>query len=113
MSSNKFLTIASDGTRTLLQAINSSSGAGDAAKIICTDSGGKIDATFMPSGVGAETAVYNASEDLASNDMVNLWDDSGTIKVRKADGSTTGKYISGYVTAAVTSGNPATVYPTE
>jgi hypothetical protein len=65
---------------------------------------------MMPTGIGADTTSAPASENLAAGDFVNLWSDGGTLKARKADASTTGKEAHGFVLAAVTSGNSATVY---
>ena len=64
---------------------------------------------MMPVGIGADTAAITASETLAAGDWVNVWNSSGA-KVRKADATTAGKEAHGFVLAAVTSGNPATVY---
>lgn len=64
----------------------------------------------MPTGIGADVAVVDASENIAAGDFVNIWNDGGAAKVRKADASAAGKEAHGFVLAAVTSGNPATVY---
>lgn len=81
-----------------------------ANKIVKLGADGKLDVTVMPSGIGADTAVVVASEALAAGDLVNIWNDSGTAKVRKADASTSGKEAHGYVLAAVASSGSATVY---
>jgi hypothetical protein len=91
-------------------ALQSSAGAGDAGKIVALDSAGRIDSTMMPSGIGADTASITASENLAAGDFVSVWNDTGTIKVRKADATTSGKECDGFVLSAATSGNAATVY---
>ena len=116
-------------------SISTSAGAADAGKIIATNASGQIDGSFLnttvssspnklvmtggdgkidvsvlPTGVGADTAVINASEALAAGDLVNIWNNSGTANVRKADASTAGKEAHGFVLAAVASGQPATVY---
>ena len=88
---------------------SASSGAGDAGKIVQLDSSGKLDQTLMPSGVGAQTKLAATSENLAAGDLVNLWNDSGTVKARKADASN-GRRAMGYVLSSVTSPNNATVY---
>lgn len=116
-------------------SISTSAGAADAGKIIATNASGQIDGSFLnatvssspnklvmtggdgridvsvlPTGVGADTAVINASEALAAGDLVNIWNNSGTANVRKADASTAGKEAHGFVLAAVASGASATVY---
>lgn len=120
----------------LLEALVTSSGASDAGKVVATNADGILDDTLvnttttggapnagkrvqlngsgvldismMPTGVGDETEVIMASEALSAGDCVNKWNDSGTVKVRKAD--TNGKPADGYVKAAVASGANATVY---
>jgi hypothetical protein len=112
MADGKYLTVGTGGETTEEQGINSSSGAGDADKIPRLDAAGRLNNNMMPVGIGAPTKEIQASENLAAGDYVNIWDDSGTVKVRKADASATGagKVAHGFVLSAVTSGNDATVY---
>lgn len=91
-------------------AIDTSAGAGDAGKIPALDAGGRLDITMMPTGVGADTFVIPASENLAAGDLVNIWNDAGTTKVRKANAGALSTRAHGYVVSAVTSPNNATVY---
>ena len=86
-----------------------SAGAGDAGKIVALDSSGKLDNSIMPSGIGADTEVMATSENLSAGDLVNIWNDSGTRKARKADASN-GRRAHGFVLDAVTSPSNATVY---
>lgn len=90
--------------------IATSAGAGSVAKVPELDAAGKLDQSFMPSGIGADTTVIVASEALAAGDFVQMWDNAGSFRVRKADGSTTGKAAEGFVIAAVASAANATVY---
>ena len=87
-----------------------SAGAGNAGNVVALDATGKLDNSVMPSGIGAKTSIAPASEALTAGNYVNLWNDAGTLKVRKADATTSGKYADGFVLAAVTQGNNATVY---
>jgi hypothetical protein len=64
----------------------------------------------MPVGIGADTAQIVASENLAAGDFVNVWNDAGTAKVRKADATTTGKQCDGFVLGSFSSAATATVY---
>lgn len=89
--------------------VNASAGAGDAGKIVKLDGSGKIDTSMMPIGVGADAATVTASETLTAGDLVNLWDDSGTIKARKADASN-GRRADGFAIAGITSGASGTIY---
>lgn len=105
---DKFIKLSS-GQLTEQEALVTSAGAGDAGKIPALDAAGKLDNSVMPVGIGADTKVIAASENLAAGDLVNLWNDAGTIKARKADASN-GRRAHGFVLSAVTSGNNATVY---
>lgn len=107
MSTNLFLTLT-NGVQQLVAGITASAGAGDASKLIATDGTGKLDSTFLPVGVGADTVSVEASENLAAGDFVNIHDSTGA-KVRKADASNT-RPAHGFVLASVTSGASATVY---
>jgi hypothetical protein len=92
-----------------VEATVSSTGLTEAGKIVALDAAGKLDTSVMPTGIGAETKVAAASENLTAGNFVNLWNDAGTIKVRKAD-ATNGRRAHGFVLANVTSPNNATVY---
>ena len=122
------------GVKKLVSAILTSAGAGDAEKIVATNANGVLDDTLinaattgasktlktlpdgtidpsvLPSGTGADTASIEASEALSAGNFVNIWNDGGTSKVRKADAATEGKRADGFVLAAVSSGANATVY---
>ena len=108
MAAKKFLRLV-NGVLTEIFGVQASAGAGNAGDLVSLDDSGRIDNSMMPVGIGADTSTITASETLAAGDWVNVWDDSGA-KVRKADATTAGKEAHGFVLAAVTSGNPATVY---
>lgn len=98
------------GVLSEIRGVQSSAGAGNAGDLVALDDTGRIDNTMMPVGIGAETKTVLASENLAAGDWVNLYDNGGTLNVRKADATSAGKPADGFVLAAVTSGNNATVY---
>lgn len=108
----KVLALNADGLvdDTALNSTTSSSGVGDADKVIKTNGSGVLDPTLLPAGVGADTKVRTASEALTAGNIVNIWNDTGTAKARKADATATGKRAVGFVLANVSSDNPATVY---
>lgn len=110
-AANKIVKMTAGGivAPAVLNATTSSAGAGDAAKIVQLDGTGRIDNTMMPVGIGVDVATIAAGENLAAGDFVNIYNDSGA-KARKADATTSGKEAHGFVLAAVTSGNNATVY---
>lgn len=93
----------------IVNSVTSSAGAGDSGKVVALDGSGKIDNTMMPTGVGADTVVVQASENLAAGDLVNIYNSSGA-KCRKADATSAGKRAHGFVLASVTSGQNATIY---
>lgn len=92
-----------------VQPVTTSAGAADASKLAQLDATGKWDITLMPSGIGVPTVSLTASETLAAGDVVNVWNDSGTAKVRKADCSN-GRRAHGYVLSGASSNTSATVY---
>lgn len=109
MAAKKFLrNIAGRITEVVATVV--SAGAGNDGDIVALDSTGRLDNSVMPVGIGADTKSITASENLSAGDWVNIWNDAGTTKVRKADATTEGKEADGFVLSAVTSGNPATVY---
>ncbi|WP_423454245.1 hypothetical protein [Ottowia sp. VDI28] len=109
MAAKKLLRLVS-GVITEVFGIQTSAGAGNAGDIVALDDSGRIDSSMMPVGIGADTAVIVASEALAAGDFVNVWNDTGTAKVRKADATVAGKDAHGFVLAAVASAGNATVY---
>lgn len=108
MAAKKFLRLV-NGILTEVFGVQSSAGAANAGDLVALDDTGHISNDMMPVGIGADTATISASETLAAGDWVNVWNNSGA-KVRKADATTAGKEVHGFVLSAVTSGNPATVY---
>ena len=92
-----------------VEATVSSTGATEAGKIVALDGSGKLDVSTLPTGIGATTKVAATTENLSAGNLVNLFNDGGTIKARKADASN-GRRAHGFVLTGVTSPNNATVY---
>lgn len=109
MPKQKFIT-QSGGAFAEATGVDTSTGSGDAGKLVHLNASGRLDDTMMPVGIGADTSVIVASEALAAGDRVNVWNDAGTAKVRKADATAAGKEAHGFVQASVSSGANATVY---
>lgn len=108
MSANQFLTMNTDGKKELRTAIAASTGAGDANKLFQTDSTGRIDPSFMPPGIGADTETIVVSEALTAGDFVNIYDATGrTARLADVDN---GRVAHGFVLANVPNGQNATVY---
>lgn len=100
------------GRLTEVEAKTTSAGTDDAGRIPALDASGRLDTSMMPVGIGPDTATIEASENLAAGDFVNVFDDAGTTKVRKADASTASaaRRAMGFVLANVTAPANATVY---
>ena len=109
MAGQKFL-VNNNGLSQETEALQSSAGAGSAGKIPALDDTGRIHTSMMPVGMGADTALVQASETLASGDFVNIFNSGGSARVRKADGTTAGKEAHGFILVGVSSGANATVY---
>jgi hypothetical protein len=54
------------------EAINSSAGAGDANKVVATNTAGKIDITLFPSGIAGDIYVVIAGENISAGDLVSI-----------------------------------------
>jgi hypothetical protein len=91
------------------EAIDASTGAGDAGKLIAADADGLLDESFLPAGIGADVRLITASETLDAGDIVNIHNDGGP-RVRKADATTAGKETHGFVLDGFASSATATVY---
>lgn len=110
MAGDKYLALGASGFATQQAAVDSSAGAGDAGKIVALDSGGKLASSMFPNGFGEDASTAVAFENLAAGDFVNLFNDTGTLKARKADASGgLAKMADGYVEAAYTTGQTATI----
>jgi hypothetical protein len=109
MAVNKYF-VNNAGTLTEQLAPGTSAGATDANKIPALDASGRLDVSFMPTGIGADTAVIQASEALTAGAPVNIHNVAGAFRVRLADATTAGKEADGFVLSAVASGANATVY---
>jgi hypothetical protein len=95
---------------TIINAKTTSAGASDAGKIPALDASGRLDQSFLPVGIGADTAQIVASEALSSGDFVNIYNNGGVANVRKADATTQGKEAHGFVLSGVAAGGNAIVY---
>lgn len=109
MNNGKFLNIE-NGIPKQEAAIATSGGSADASKMIKLDGSGRIDMSMMPVGVADEVTSFVASEALAAGDMVNIWNDAGVAKARKADAIAAGKEAHGFVLAGVAALATANVY---
>lgn len=86
MAAKSFLRLVA-GKAKAIQAIITSSGAGNDGDLVALDSTGRFDVSVMPVGIGPDVLNAPSFEDLTAGDYVNVFNDSGTIKIRKADNS--------------------------
>lgn len=105
MPAARYLNIVSGKLKQIVASVT-----GTADAIPSGDAAGKLDISWMPTGVGAEVLVCPANENLSAGNFVSLVNNAGAINVRKADASTVGKPAHGFVLANVTSPANATVY---
>lgn len=109
MSAKKFLRNVSGRIQEILGVVTST-GAPNDGDIPALDSTGRLDISLMPVGVVAESKIVVSSENLAAGDFVNIYNNAGTLNVRKADASTSGKEAHGFVLAGVVSPATAVVF---
>lgn len=109
MAASKFLALVSGRIREIVATV-ASSGVADDGKIVALGADGRLDNSVLPVGIGAETKLIQASENLSAGNLVNIWDSGGQFRVRKADASVAGKEANGFVLASVTSGQSAQIY---
>jgi hypothetical protein len=111
-NAGKFLSVnTTTGRIEEAAAINTSAGAGDAGKIAKLDASGKFDTTMMPAGIGTDSkAGVLASEAIPAGSLVDVYNNAGTLNMRKADATSSGKEADGFVLAAVSNGGTGTVY---
>ena len=103
---NKFLKLV-NGVRSEAQSVIT--GVGNADAIPALDATGRLNQNMMPEGVVPETVTVATSENLAIGDLVNLYDNSGTLTARKADNSNN-RPADGFVLAVTSSPGNAVVY---
>lgn len=81
-----------------------------AYKIPASGADGRLDESWMPVGVAAEVQSVVFSETLSDWDLVNVYDDSGTLKARKADAGTNQYKANGFVHPGGNSGTTGNVF---
>lgn len=106
---DKFIDLVA-GEQVQKTPLTTSAGAGSSGSMIALDPSGKLDSSFMPSGVASRINAL-ATEDLGEDKLINLWVDGGVTKARLADATDNTKPADGYVDSPVTNGNSASVIP--
>lgn len=105
MGAQKFLALVSGKIKEVIASVT-----GTANAIPAADSTGRLDISWMPVGIGAETISAVASEALNDGSFVNIYSVGGVATVRKADATTNAKPAHGFVLSSVASSETALVY---
>ena len=92
------------------EAVSVSQGASSAGAIPALGTDGRFDLSLMPTGIAPDVLVAVASDNLSAGMFVNVWDDNGTISIRRADASTAGKESDGFVLESATAGEQVMMY---
>jgi hypothetical protein len=101
MTGNKYVSATAGGDLAEVAANQVSAGAGDAGKLVALNASGQVDSTMLP---GSGTITMTASEAIAAGALVNIFDVSGTGKVRNADNTSSAKKAHGFAPSAISSG---------
>lgn len=107
MAAHKIIELNSNGSQLEYAGKSTSAGAGDAGEFVILGAGGKLDATVLPNGIGADAITATAGEALVAGDFVYI---TNTGTVMKADATTFAKRAMGYVISAVLNAGTATVF---
>jgi hypothetical protein len=95
-----------DGTNKLIKAINAYTG--NAEELVATDANGLIAEDLLPTSIQQPQYSVVASEELAAYELINVFNDTGTTKIRLADAAS-GYRCDGYVTESVSNGVTTTI----
>lgn len=112
MAGEKFLKINTTTGNIEENISTQSGGAGNENAIPSLDASGKIDASMLPTGFGDDINAVIAFEIMSAGDFVNVYYDGTAVAVRcrKADATTEGKEVNGFILSSVTAGNSVNVY---
>lgn len=105
MAGKKYMQLV-NGKKTLTKSKDVSTGAADAGEVVALNAEGKIDETMLQD---IDNKNVPAFEDLTSGDYINLFDDGGVVKARKADNSNS-RPAHGYVKDTVVAPANVTVF---
>lgn len=108
MAGDKILRLGANGIEEFA-ATDSSAGVGNAGDIVALDAAGKLAVNMLPTGVGPAIKSMVASEAITAPALVNIWNDTGTAKIRKADAATA-RPANGFILTSVASAASADVY---
>lgn len=111
MAIQKVLIINSDNDVSEYTPLETSSGASDGGKFATLkQTTGRFDMSVMPAEFEQTVVTLPFSEGVSAGDFLNIWDDSGTVKFRKADGSSISKKAEYFALEAKTAGQSGAGY---
>jgi hypothetical protein len=109
MAVPKILQIVS-GVKAVYNALLSSAGAGSANQIPALDATGRLDISFMPSGIGGSVSpTLTASAVITAGMLTNIYNNAGVASVRPADNTAVGSEANSWANAGIASGGTGTV----
>ncbi len=110
MPAKKYIKLNSSGRLEQQSATVVSGGGSNAGDIPGLDDTGRLDISVMPVGIGAETQLATATENLSEGDWVHIFNNAGVRSMRKALAADATRPADGYVINAVTLGAQDLVY---
>jgi hypothetical protein len=98
------------GVKTWALALQSSAGSGSAGNLVALNSSGLIDSTMLPASTsGATTITATASTAISAGQLVNIYNNSGTVTIKPADSTSAGSQANGFCNVAIASSATGTV----
>lgn len=107
MAIKRLINQNTDGSKETYAGVLTSAGASSSGEHPALDATGKLDATFLPVGIGQDAVTATAAEALSAGDFVYF---NGAGAVLKADATSLAKQAKGYVNANVANAGTATVF---
>jgi len=105
MAIQKILVIDANGDVAEYTPVETSAGSADGGKFgVLNTATGRFDISMMPAELEVETLDLPCSENVSAGDYLNVWNDTGTLKFRKADASAIGKKADFYTLESKTTG---------
>ena len=106
----KVLTLNTDGSLLEIAPDLTSGGASSSGHIPALDANGKLNVSFMPTGIGGDTLTATATETITVGSFVNIYNNGGVLSVRNAIAADNTKPANGFVLTGYTSTQAALVY---
>ena len=98
------------GVKSVYRALLSSAGAGSANQLPALDGTGRLDISFMPSGLGASVSpTVTASAAISAGMLTNIYNNAGVLSVRPADNTNAASFANSFATAAIAAAATGTV----